>query len=488
MLLEKLTDALDERDVTGPLKREVTGVVSDSRQVREGRVFVAVPGTREDGARYIPDACARGAAAVVTEETATVPKGTARVIVPDARAALSALAAAFNGRPADSLRTIGVTGTNGKTTCAYVLRDILEAAGVPTGCLTTVTYEVGGRSIPASRTTPGAPELHGLLRQMVGAGCRAAVMEVSSHALVQQRVADVGFDVVAFTNLTRDHLDYHGSMAAYFDAKVGLFRHAGTDRKAVGVVNVDDPWGERLALRPDVDITRVTCGTSADALVRAEDVALTANGLAFTLVTPWGKNQRIKSRLLGRFNVSNLLAVAAMAGVLGVPMDTVAEVLRTRGPVRGRLDHVVARRAGDVFVDYAHTDDALTNVLATLREITRGKLIVVFGCGGDRDRTKRPLMGRAVSRGADHAVLTSDNPRSESPDAIIAEVLPGIEDALPCDVIPDRREAIRHALALLSRGDVLLVAGKGHEAFQELANRTVTFDDRRVIAEELEAL
>jgi UDP-N-acetylmuramoyl-L-alanyl-D-glutamate--2,6-diaminopimelate ligase len=318
-----------------------------------------------------------------------------------------------------------------------------------------------------------------MLAQMVGAGCTAAVMEVTSHALVQRRTVGIDFSVAAFTNLTRDHLDYHRSMEQYFEAKRILFLQLGA--QATAVVNADDPWGRRLVESGGISADILTYGVAAGVDVRAESVSVGGRGSAFTVRSPWGGAQ-VETGLLGRYNVSNALAALACAGALDVPLDAAVGALSELALVPGRLEEVRAECGFQVFVDYAHTDDALGHVLRTLREITAGRLIVVFGCGGDRDRSKRPAMGRVAGQLADHAVLTSDNPRSEDPSAIIEEVLAGFPSRGNVEVVENRREAIERALRVADKGDVVLIAGKGHETFQETANKTVPFDDRQVAA------
>lgn len=468
-----------------PPQVSFTGVQCDSRRVRPGDVFVAISGHRDDGGKYAAAALAKGAVAVVTE----VPlRDCAKclVLVKDARRALALLASALNGWPSRTMDVFGITGTNGKTTTAWLLRELLRAGGRNPGLLTTVQVEYKGRSIPATRTTPEACELQGLLAAMSGAGCDSAVMEVSSHALDQQRVACVRFAAAAFTNLSQDHLDYHGTMERYFEAKQKLFAQLAQERPgAVAVCFRDAGFGERMAeYVATLPLKRVTCGFSAASDVRAEDISLTPDGSRFVLVTPDGRRTPLCVHLAGRYNIANMLCAAALALEAGVPLEAIAVALQEVMPRWGRLERVPVALPAAVFVDYAHTDDALTNVLDTLREMTRGRVIVVFGCGGDRDRTKRPLMGRACALLADHLVVTSDNPRSEEPLAIISEVLSGVPEGTAMTVEPDRRAAIRCALALAGAADVVLVAGKGHEAFQELAGRTVSFDDRQVVLEE----
>ena len=466
-----------------------TGVQCDSRRVRPGDLFVAISGSRDDGGKYAAAALAKGAAAVVSE----VPLrdcAKSLVLVKDARHALALLASALNGWPSRALDVFGITGTNGKTTTAWLLRELLRAGGRNPGLLTTVQVEYKERSIPATRTTPDACELQSLLAAMQGAGCDSAVMEVSSHALDQQRVACVRFAAAAFTNLSQDHLDYHGTMERYFETKQKLFAQLAQEKPgAAAVCFLDAGYGGRMAeYLETLPLKRVTCGFGAAADVRAEEIALTPDGSRFALVTPDGQRTPLRVHLAGRYNVANMLCAAALALEAGVPLAAVAAALQEAKPRWGRLERVPVAVPATVFVDYAHTDDALTNVLCTLREMTQGHLIAVFGCGGDRDRTKRPLMGRACATLADQLVITSDNPRSEDPVAIIGEILTGVPAGTAAVVEPDRRAAIRRALAMARKGDVVLVAGKGHEPFQELAGRTVPFDDRQVVVQEASAL
>jgi UDP-N-acetylmuramoyl-L-alanyl-D-glutamate--2,6-diaminopimelate ligase len=412
------------------------------------------------------------------------------ILVKDARRTLACLAAALNGWPARSLRVYGITGTNGKTTTAWLLREMLRAGGLKPGLLTTVKVEYQGREIPATRTTPDACELQSLLAAMQGAGCDSAVMEVSSHALDQQRVACVRFAGAAFTNLSLDHLDYHGTMSAYFEAKQKLFAQLARESPGAPAVCFRDAgYGEPMvAYLKTLPLKLVTCGLTPASDLRAEEIALTTDGSRFVLVTPDGLRRPVRVHLAGRYNIANMLCAAGLALEAGVAPEAVASAMEEAKPRWGRLERVPAASPATVFVDYAHTDDALTNVLTTLREMTPGRLTVVFGCGGDRDRKKRPLMGRACAALADLLVITSDNPRTEEPMAIIGEILAGVPEGTAYVVEPDRREAIRHALMGAVAGDVVVVAGKGHEPFQELAGRTVSFDDRHVVVEEADKL
>ena len=494
MKIDKLIAQLDVISVQGTLSAEIAGIVCDSRRVRPGYLFAAICGRHEDGWTYVADALARGAAAVVSEHTASLsstesqgcPEGKAApcfVQVADARLALALLADAFFGHPSSRLKTVGITGTNGKTTTAYLVRDILKACGECPGMLSTVQYEMGERTIPAVRTTPEAPSLQSMLEQMVSAGCRSAVMEISSHALDQKRVAGIDFDVAVFTNLTRDHLDYHGTMESYFEAKKKLFTGLGRPgKRAFAVINIDDEWGRKLAATEGIEADVLTFGTDAAADIRAEEISVTSEGTEFRVSTPWG-SARVSSNLLGRFNLSNSLAALGACGCLGVDIDPAARTLSETNRVSGRLEEIANSLGFQVFVDYAHTDDALKNVLGTLRELVENRLILVFGCGGDRDASKRPAMGCVAEQMADHSILTSDNPRSEEPREIIRAIEQGFGDESRYEVMEDRKLAIEKAIALAEPGDVVIIAGKGHEKFQEFGNKTVSFDDCRVAVE-----
>lgn len=481
MKLEALLNEIQPVEVADRRDCEVAGVVCDSRQVKPGCVFVALQGTKEDGHKYVEDAIERGAAAIVSEQPLKMQRKVCVARVEDARMALAQLSHAFNGRPSEKLEVVGITGTNGKTTTSWMIRDILKADGRRPGLIGTVEYEIGSRAIPASRTTPEAPALQGYLAQMVNAQCKSVVMEVSSHSLIQKRVACIDYDIGIFTNLTRDHLDYHQTMEKYFEAKSLLFSGLGTGRKkdAVAVVNADDPWGQKIIQRNGLKAELLTYGISSEAMVKAVKVNLTPTGSCLVVQTTWGK-VKIRLKLLGRYNVCNALAAVAACGAMGVELDLVADVLGSMPAVPGRLEEIKTGRGFHVFVDYAHTDDALENVLKTVREITSGKVITVFGCGGNRDKTKRPLMGGVVTRLADRVIITSDNPRKEEPRAIIDEIKAGCERD-NYEIIEDRAEAIRRAVEIAQKGDVVLIAGKGHEAVQELANTTIMFDDRQVV-------
>jgi len=461
------------------------GVTSDSRKVVPGSVFVALRGQKVDGTAFIDEAVGAGASAVVCEEEPTR-TDVAWMRTTDARLALAWLSAACFGHPSRELRVVGVTGTNGKTTTTHLLRAIFEAGGERCGLLGTVSYSIGDISLPATRTTPEAPDIHRMLREMVSAGCTSCSMEVSSHALALKRVDGVRFAAGVFTNLTRDHLDFHSDMEAYFAAKRRLFEMLPADAPAI--VNLDDPRGPSLV--------RGGARTLTYAINRAADVtpgplSFTVEGLAFDVRTPAGALS-VRSRLVGRANVYNLLAAVGTAVALGVPAATIEKGLAGLEGVSGRFE-VVSDRRDDivVIVDYAHTDDALRNLLDTARSLTSRRLITVFGAGGDRDRTKRPLMGMVAARLSDVVVITSDNPRGEDPERIIDEVRLGADPearrGVLIETVVDRGAAIASAVAQAMAGDMVLIAGKGHEKTQEIAGRSLAFDDVAVAREALES-
>jgi UDP-N-acetylmuramoyl-L-alanyl-D-glutamate--2,6-diaminopimelate ligase len=467
----------------------VASVTSDSREVTAGAVFVALRGLKADGATFVRDAVSRGAIAIVGETQAPAGVAVPWVQVSDARLALAALAAAFFNNPSDQLVLAGITGTNGKTTTSYLLASIFEAAGIRCGRVGTVGYQIAGHEIEATRTTPEAPELQRMLRDMVSAGAGACVMEVSSHALALRRVEFLHFSAAIFTNLTRDHLDFHRDMEDYFSAKRRLFEMLSPG--AIGVSNLDDPRGAAFAAaapRP------VTYGIDTPADVRPGPLTFSLDALSFEVRTPRGPLS-IRSPLAGRPNAYNILAAVATAMALDLPFNAIEKGIANLTLVPGRFQ-VVSEPQDDVrvVVDYAHTDDALKNLLETARPLATGRVITVFGCGGDRDRTKRPLMGAVAARLSDLVVVTSDNPRSENPDQIIEEIKRGIvmpanrvppkgtggPKSTPCVAIPDRKAAIERAIQDARPGDLVLVAGKGHEKYQEIGDRVLPFDDVEV--------
>ncbi len=453
---------------------EVESLAYDSRKVGPGTLFFCVPGEKVDGHEFAGGAVEAGAIALVVERELDL--DVTQVVVPSARAAMAPLAARFWGDPTAELRVVGVTGTNGKTTTAFLLREILEAAGIQCGLLGTVQQVVGGAEEEVERTTPEAIDLQATFRRMLEAGDRACVMEVSSHALALHRCDAIRFEVALFTNLTQDHLDFHGDMEEYFRSKRLLFAMG----PEAAIVNADDPYGRRLVEEFDCT-TFSAAGAAAD--FSAADVSFDAAGAHFSAA-----GTEVRTRLPGDFNVANALGAFAAAIALGVAPDVAAAALARAERVPGRFEPVDEGQEFVVLVDYAHTPDSLENVLRAARRLTRGRLIAVFGAGGDRDRDKRPKMGRAAASLSDLAIITSDNPRSEDPDAIIAEIVVGTEGA-PVEVEPDRRAAIAGALAEARPGDTVVIAGKGHEQGQEFeGGRKLPFDDRKVAREELRRL
>ncbi len=452
----------------------IADLAYDARVVTPGALFFCVPGFIRDGHDYAPDAVARGAAALVVERGLGL--GVPEVRVASVRAAMAPVAARFRGDPTARLQVVGVTGTNGKTTTAFLIRALLESAGRRTGLLGTVTSVVAGEERPVARTTPEALDLQRAFAEMAAGGDVACAMEVSSHALELHRADAIHFAAAIFTNLTQDHLDFHPTMEDYFAAKRRLFATG----PGAAVVGVDDPYGRRLASElPDP----VTFALEAEATYRAVDVTSDPAGTRFTAHTPEGAVE-LRSRLPGRFNVANILGAVAAVRTLGVPLASIAAALPFAGRVPGRFEPVDEDQDFAVLVDYAHTPDSLEHVLRAARDLAAGRVHCVFGCGGDRDRAKRPRMGEIAGRLADRAIVTSDNPRSEDPEAIIFAVLAGMaEDA---EWFVDRRAAIEAAIAGARAGDVVLIAGKGHEQGQELAGgRTVPFDDVAVAREAL---
>ncbi|HSB68918.1 MAG TPA: UDP-N-acetylmuramoyl-L-alanyl-D-glutamate--2,6-diaminopimelate ligase [Candidatus Methylomirabilis sp.] len=496
MRLSELLPEVPGAEVSGPTTLEFEGVAHDSRTVVPGSLFVCIQGFRQDGHAFIGDAASRGAVAVMVErdpQSLPIPPGLTVIRVPDSRAGLAAASARFFAHPSRSLRLVGVTGTNGKTTTASLVESILGAAGHPCGLLGTIEYRLGRVSFPGERTTPESSDLQRLLARMRDLGAWAASMEVSSHSLVLHRVGGCEFDVGIFTNLTQDHLDFHGTMERYADAKALLFRGLAANRtkpgEAAAVLNADDPWAPFMAQATTARVIRFGMASSAE--VRVRERTLTLAGIRATAETPWGPLS-IASPLVGQHNLSNILGAAAACLHLGLDPERVSAGIAGLTAVPGRFEKVEVGQPFGVVVDYAHTPDALERVLAFAREYATGRLIAVFGCGGDRDRTKRPRMGEAAARLADLVIVTSDNPRTEDPLTIIAEIDLGVKKACTDSeahaTIPDRREAIGAALARARAGDLVVIAGKGHETYQILGNRTIPFDDRVVAREVLAAL
>jgi len=474
MDLELLIDALAPVEVVGPAPADVAELAYDASQATAGSLYFCIPGARADGHDFAPQAVENGAVALVAERPLDLP--VPQLVVESARAAMPIAADTFFGRPTEQLQVAGVTGTNGKTTTAFLLYAILAAAGRRPGLLGTIESRVGGERRPAIRTTPEAIDLQRTFREMLDAGDRSAAVEATSHGSELGRLDRVRFSALVFTNLTQDHLDFHGTLERYFDAKRRLF----TETRPPAAVNIGDEHGRRLAdeLRGRNEL--LTFGLADDAELRANDLEFGPRGAHFR-----AGGIELETRLRGRFNVENVLGAVAGARLLGIDDDAIAYGVRELRGVPGRFEAVDEGQPFAVLVDYAHTPDSLENVLRTARDLAQNRVICVFGCGGDRDRGKRPLMGRIATELADLAIVTSDNPRSEDPGAIIAEILEGAGDA---EVEADRREAIARAVAAADEGDVVVIAGKGHEQGQQFADGTIPFDDREVAREALRRL
>ena len=500
MKWKELIEEVPAVGVAGESDAEVAGVEYDSRRVKPGAVFVAMKGGSTDGNRFVDKALAAGAVGIITDSAQTFDHllvfnpGFPVLEVEHGRRALAAASAAFFAHPEQKLAGTGITGTNGKTTTAFLVEQLLNLAARKTVLVGTVEYHVAGEVRPSVHTTPESRDLFELMAEGVARGATELVTEVSSHALDQGRAAGIGFDVAVFTNLTRDHLDYHGTMEKYFAAKRLLFDGTVYPAPRVAVINANDGHAKQLsaaARRAGAEVLRYGIGSEGDIEWRAIDLRLTPSGAEFSLESPRG-SARIVSRLAGEVNVSNLLAALAAAHARGIAFDELAEFAPKLNPVPGRFQPVDAGQPFTVIVDYAHTDDALRNLTTLARQMTSstgGHVVTLFGCGGDRDRTKRPKMGLAAGEGSDFVVATSDNPRSEDPMAILAEVEPGLRASGVKYVIePDRASAIYAALESAQAGDIVLIAGKGHEKEQILADRTIPFDDSEMALSALHQL
>ncbi|HUP47864.1 MAG TPA: UDP-N-acetylmuramoyl-L-alanyl-D-glutamate--2,6-diaminopimelate ligase [Thermoanaerobaculia bacterium] len=477
----KLRDLLREVPVVsvrGSTEVEISSVSADSRLAGKGSLFVAIPGTQQDGAQFIPQALEKGAAAIVSGAGATPSAGVPHVVVDDPRQALALIAANFFGRPAESLSLVGVTGTSGKTTTTRMIEAVFDAAGEPVGLIGTIEYRAGGERLVADRTTPDAVVLQQWLAKMREAGVRNAVMEVSSHALALQRTHGIRFAAAVFTNLSRDHFDFHKDFDDYFAAKRILFDQIGL-RKRSAVVNIDDVYGRRLAA--DLGEAVLSFGRAPEAGVRpAGDFEISARGLRGTIITPAG-NVRLESPLLGQPNLYNWLAAIGAALAAGIPLPVIEKGIRSLESVRGRFERVPGEGGPTVIVDYAHKPDALEKLLRAVRDIAPGgRVVLVVGCGGDRDKGKRPQMGAIAGRLADYTILTSDNPRSERPEAILDEIEAGMKEVGRDRYarVAERREAIARSIAEAAEDDVIVIAGKGHETYQVMGDQVIHFDDR----------
>lgn len=485
MKLKELLKSLKSYKIQGSEDTEIFDVQYDSRKVGKGALFIAIKGEKADGNLFVEQAVEKGAVAVVTDSSELVFRISATAIyVPNAREALARISAAFYDQPAAKLKVVGITGTNGKTTTSYLMESVLSEGGLNPGVVGTINYRYAGKMFPAPNTTPESLDLQRLLNDMVESSVKAAVMEVSSHALSQERVGGCLFDVAVFTNLTQDHLDYHITMERYFEAKARLFTDF-IDEGKTAVINMDDPKGKDLSKRA---LGRVIGygikGRGIETNIYPKDIKLGVEGIEGTLATPSGEI-KIKSSLIGEFNLYNILAAVGAGVGLGLPVDVIERGITALKNVPGRLERVDAGQPFAILVDYAHTPDALERVLSTIRGLTDKRIITLFGCGGDRDRGKRPIMGRIAAEYSDIVIVTSDNPRTEEPLKIIEDITSGVggqyskgHKGSGVRVIPDRREAITEAIKEAREGDVVLLAGKGHEDYQIVGTEKIHFDDR----------
>lgn len=492
--LKDLIQGIDIEEMIGNSDIEVRDLSYDSRKVLPGTLFFAIKGYKTDGHRYIRDAIKNGAVAVVAEGREDLPDkgGISYIVVKDSRKVMALLSARFYEYPSKGLGLLGVTGTNGKTTTTYITKGILEASGKNVGLLGTLYYLIGNEKIPAPNTTPESLDLQRYLKRMIDGGVDYAVMEVSSHALALDRIAGCDFDVSIFTNLTQDHLDFHPTLEDYFQAKLRLFMDMKKGVKGQkwhnkrAIINIDDPKGSEIAKKSPVDVWTYGINNGAD--IRAEEIKVRDNGISLTAVTPKGRFP-VFSNLIGRYNVYNILAAIGAGLSQNVPIEAIKEGIKNTKRVPGRFEKVDEGQGFTVVVDYAHTEDALIRLLETTSEFTAGRVITVFGCGGDRDRGKRPLMGKAAAQFSDIVIITSDNPRSEEPMGIIREIERGIKELISNSrlqnyfIIPDRREAIFKAIEIAKSKDTVIIAGKGHEDYQIIGDKKIHFDDREVAKE-----
>jgi len=489
MKLDWLIKGVPVLEIRGNPDIEVRGVTNDSRAVQEGCLFIAIKGSNQDGHRYLAQAVEGGAHALIVERTEKEFQNVTTIRVSDTKAVLPELAARFYGYPLAGTRLVGITGTNGKTTTSYLLESIWREAGVRVGLIGTISYRYNGHSFEASLTTPDSPELMRIIREMKDEGITDVILEVSSHSLDQGRTSGFPWSRALFTNLSRDHLDYHSTMEDYFQSKSQLFTSLGENQgtNVEAVINIDDPKGRQLQYMTSVPV--VSYGLSEDCMVRGVDVESRVDGLRFTLVTPGG-SMPVTSSLFGKINVYNILAAAATAYSLDLGLEAIQKGIGGLAYVPGRLQPVANSKGLSVFVDYAHTPDALRNVLQTLKPFVGGRLITVFGCGGNRDKGKRPEMGKIAGEVSDLVIITSDNPRKENPDQIAYEIEAGVQEAgvvriegkgvahdAGYRIILDRRKAIRDGVNAATNEDIVLVAGKGHEKYQIIGNRKLHFDD-----------
>lgn len=476
MLISELIKGLKDTELIGK-DMEISRMCYNTAQVTEGCLFFCIIGVKTDGHNFAEEAIRNGAKALVISHDVEIGDAQVSLIkTKDTRKAMALMSANFYGNPSHKLDIVGITGTNGKTTSTFMLRSVLSTCGRKSGLMGTIYNIVGEKCEEAKRTTPESMDLQSMLHEMVEAGDDSCVMEVSSHSLALERVYGLRFAVGIFTNLTQDHLDYHITMENYFQAKMKLFENC---KKAV--INIDDEYGKRACRIVGCDV--ITYGIENPADVWAEDIVIDGTGTSFVLCTE-GKRLPVKLHLPGKFNVYNALGVAAAAISLGISLENIKAGLEGLLSVPGRSEKINSKKGFTIVIDYAHTPDGIVNILKAAREYTSNRLITVFGCGGDRDRTKRPKMGKAAGEGSDFCIVTSDNPRSEDPDSIIREILPGIQaTGCPYEVITNRREAIEYAISIGKPGDVIVIAGKGHETYQILKDKTIEFNEKKIVHE-----
>ena len=483
MLLRTLISPLVKSTVSGQLDTEITALTADSREAGEGKLFAAIRGTSIDGHRFIQDVIKKGCTAILAETAPPqdLPATVTWIHVPDSRAALAVLASTFNEEPSGNLRLAGVTGTNGKTTTVFLIHHIMQTEWHRAGLLGTIFIDDGETQTPAKHTTPGSIELNGILANFRDNACRGAAMEVSSHGIDQKRVHNIAFDAAVFTNLTQDHLDYHGTIEKYMEAKASWFYDLAANtngKKPVAVINTDDARGNDLAVALDGKMPVLRYGFNVRCDFRANNFQQKRDGMSFEL-TIKGKSYLVRAPLIGRFNAYNLISAITAASACGIKPRQAIAALADSPQVPGRMEYVGNTGGATVFVDYAHTPDAIENACRTIKELDPRRLITVFGCGGDRDKAKRPLMAAAAARFSDIVIVTSDNPRSENPETIIAETVKGLPTRCIHLAITDRAEAINAAVEQALSGDIILIAGKGHETYQQFADHTIDFDDRK---------
>ena len=484
-MLQELLDLLPDAEVQGAVDLTITGIADDSRRVGQGTLFICLSGHKTDGHQYIQQAYQSGAAAVLVERDVSPPMGITVVKVTDTRKAMQVLTPFFYDYPSRSMRFIGVTGTNGKTTTTHLIRSILLQAGYGVGLIGTIHVLINDQVRPVRNTTPDVVELQEILADMAAAGVNYVVMEVSSHALALDRIAGCEFDVAVFTNLTQDHLDFHGTLDQYLQAKAKLFSSLGSGQSAktgkYAIINTDDPAAGKFIASSHCPV--ISYGAKGQGEVQASDITVRADGVSFTVAGTFG-SMALNLKITGLFNVYNVLAAICTAAVEGIEARLIRQALESFQTVPGRFELVDEGQPFAVIVDYAHTPDGLENILKTASQFAEKRIIVVFGCGGDRDKTKRPLMGRLACQYGDIVLATSDNPRTEDPLAILQDIEAGIQDALIpgkyYEVIPDRRSAIAKAVQLANPHDIIIIAGKGHETYQILKDKTIPFDDREI--------